>query len=59
MDRNRRNNPQDMTITEQLEKIKEDICDNYCITPFRVLNGELSGKAMYEICNNKCPFRRL
>lgn len=27
---NRRNNPQDMRISEELEKIKETFCDNYC-----------------------------
>lgn len=31
MDQNRRrNNPQDMTINEQLEKIKEEVCDDIC-----------------------------
>lgn len=27
---NRRNNPQDMTMTEELEKLKESVCLDYC-----------------------------
>ena len=29
----RRNNPLDMTVTEQIIKVREEMCDGYCKYP--------------------------
>ena len=54
----RRNNPQDMSIVEQLEKIKEEVCDRYCRYTSRNRNGHLSNKLFDDICN-RCPLNKL
>lgn len=56
----RRNNPQDMTICEQVEKIKEEVCDDICkyrnSKDYREL---LSQESLEEICNRDCPLNKL
>jgi hypothetical protein len=52
-----------MTVTQQLEKIKEDICDNYCKYPEKYLeeikNPDEAMTEMYErVCEN-CPLNKL
>lgn len=56
---NRRNNPNDMTITEQIEKIAEDICMHYCKWP-DLWDEEAEGCELSESdhCVN-CPIGRL
>lgn len=59
MSRNRRrNNPQDMTICEQLEKIKEEVCDRYCKYTSENRNGILGDYFFEDICNH-CPLNKL
>ena len=55
----RRNNPADMTITEQLDVIKEEVCDKLCRYPDMVDNGELT-EELFEIqCDIHCPLNKL
>ena len=55
----RRNNPANMTITEQLDAIKEEVCDKICRYPDMVDNGDLT-EELFEIqCNYHCPLRKL
>jgi len=50
----RRNNVDDMTIREQIEEIKAEICDNYCLYRFTLSDqAELEGKC------EQCPLTRL
>ena len=49
----RRNNVGDMTIREQLSKIKEDICEKYC-----KYRAKLKGKDLNEVCRD-CPVRKI
>lgn len=59
MDQNRRrNNPQDMTIYEQIEKIKEEVCTRYCRYSLRNRNGHMSNKLLDDTCN-RCPLNKL
>ena len=54
----RRNNPEDMTVTEHLHKIKEEICDNICKS--REKGGRLySQEQLDEVCEHDCPLRKL
>ena len=48
---------QKKTITEEIEAIKDDICQNYCKWPYQWddSNGDLWDS---DICNN-CPLNRL
>lgn len=55
----RRNNPLDMTINEQIEKIKEEICDHICKHPERATSGVTTQEELDDICANECPLRRL
>ncbi len=54
----RRNNPAEMTINEQLEKIKEEVCDRYCRYTLRNRNGHMSNKLFDDTCN-RCPLNKL
>ena len=54
MSGNRRNNPADMTIVEQLESIREQMCDKYC--HFRLTYMFQSD--LEEKCE-QCPLNRL
>lgn len=65
MDQNRRrNNLQDMSIVEQIEKIKEEMCDKYCKYRDQFRNGLnpdlsiLNQEQMDCLCNY-CPLTRL
>ena len=57
----RRNNPEDMTVSETVEKIKEEVCDNICMyRNAKEYKGILSQEALvYEICEHECPLRKL
>ena len=44
----RRNNIADMTITEQIEKVKEDICDEYCKYPEQTRKEHKDAEEAYE-----------
>lgn len=61
MSRNRRrNNPQDMTIYEQLEKIKEEVCDGICkYRNSKDYRGLISQESLEEICKHDCPLNKL
>lgn len=52
----RRNNPQDMTITEQILKAKEEICDKFCKYTD---NGRICQETLDAICEHDCPLRKL
>lgn len=55
----RRNNPEEMTIAEQLEVIKEEVCDKLCRYPDMVDSGAMT-KEYFEIeCEYHCPLRKL
>ena len=59
----RSNNKADMTITEQLEVIKEKICDKYCKHTENYLScykdpDEAWEKQNADICNY-CPLKEL
>lgn len=54
----RRNNPAEMTILEQLKKIKEEVCTSYCKYVSRNRNGHMSNKLFDDICN-RCPLNKL
>lgn len=55
MTNQRRNNPAEMTITEQIEKVKEEICDKYCRY---VYDEEINQDDLELQCNN-CPLNKL
>lgn len=40
--------------TQELEEVKEDICDNYCKYPTEYEDNEL-----LEVVCNRCPLNRL
>lgn len=54
----RRNNPFDMTIKEQIEKVKEDCCDENCKHLEKANRGEILTEELDAICE-ECPLRRL
>lgn len=54
----RRNNPLDMTIEEQIEKVKEDCCDKICKQLEKANRGEILTDELDSICE-ECPLRRL
>ena len=55
----RKNNVNDMTITEQLNQMAEDFCTKYCKYP-ATWDAEKEGVELCdsEICSN-CPLSRL
>ena len=59
----RKNNKADMTISEQLESIKERICDGYCKYPeLAKLTHDDSDEAlewMMRDCCEHCPLMEL
>lgn len=55
----RRNNPLDMTIEEQIEKVKEEICDTICKHVDRANVSITNTEELEQICENECPLRRL
>lgn len=54
----RRNNPAEMTICEQIEKIKEEVCTRYCRYALRCRNGHMSSKLLDDTCN-RCVLNKL
>lgn len=59
----RKNNVQDMSISEQIEAIKEGICDDYCkyTEQYRACYkdpDEAQERLMADMCNF-CPLIRL
>lgn len=54
----RRNNPLDMSIKEQIEKVKEDCCDEICKQLEKANRGEILTEELEAICE-ECPLRRL
>lgn len=65
----RRNNPAEMSISEQIESIKAEICDKYCKWPEEIKKGitvtdnpvsaeEDEAAAMDWTCSH-CPLTRL
>lgn len=54
----RRNNPFDMTIKEQIEKVKEDYCEENCKYLEKANRGEILTDELDSICE-ECPLRRL
>lgn len=60
MENQRRNNPAEMTIHEQLEKIKEEVCDDICkYRNSKDYRGKLSQESFEEICKYDCPLNKL
>ena len=63
----RRNNQADMSISEQIEAIKTEVCDKYCRFPQAVHEMWLRGEIEHEECADKlatdyctsCPLTRL
>lgn len=53
----RKNNKQDMTVTEQLEIIKESICDGYC--KFRAEAAGVDPDYFIEKFCSGCPLTQL
>lgn len=56
MSGNRRNNKMDMTISEQLERIKSEICWKYC--RFNSEDESQNENLEIEHCN-KCPLKEI
>lgn len=54
----RRNNPLDMTIKEQIEKFKEDCCDEICKHLEKANRGEILTEELNSICE-ECPLCKL
>ena len=51
----RRNNPQNMSVTETLYKVREEMCDKYCKY---VYDEEITQEDLELHCNG-CPMNRL
>lgn len=54
MQNRRRRNIADMTVAEQVEKIKTEICDEYCKYPLKAKSTD----ELDDICR-RCPLNRL
>ena len=55
----RRNNPDDMTVSEMLLKAKEEVCDNICkYRNSKEYRGMYSQEALDEICE-ECPLNKI
>ena len=56
----RRKNIADMTITEQIESIKEQMCNDYCKYP-DTWDAEKEGCELWDsdLCAKECPLNRL
>lgn len=54
----RRNNPFDMTIREQIEKFKEDCCEEICKHFEKARIGHISNEELEAICE-ECPLSKL
>ncbi len=54
----RRNNPFDMTIKEQIEKAKEDCCEENCKHLEKARSGHINNEELQAICED-CPLSKL
>ena len=54
----RRKNKAEMSIIEQLESVREEICDDYCKYTAHKNYGTISAEALNERCQG-CPLTRL
>lgn len=55
----RRNNPAEMTVTEQIIKVREEMCDKYCRYHDLVNIGQISKETFEAVCNYDCPLNKL
>lgn len=55
----RRNNPLDMTVTEQIIKVREEMCDGYCKYPDVRKHGLISQESFEAVCKYDCPLNKL
>lgn len=55
----RRNNPNDMSVSEQILKAKEEMCRDYCKYTSYKTRGEISPETLENICDFDCPLNRL
>ena len=55
----RRNNPIDMTLSEQILKAKEEMCRDYCRYTNIKKRGEISQETLEDICDHDCPLNKL
>ena len=55
----RRNNPAEMTVTEQILKIREEVCDNYCKYRDSVSQKQISQETFTTVCEYDCPLNKL
>lgn len=55
----RRNNPIDMTLSEQILKAKEEMCDGFCKYTDVKKRGQISQETLDTICKYDCPLNKL
>lgn len=55
----RRNNPLEMTLSEQILKAKETMCREYCKYTDVKRRGQISQETLDEICEYDCPLNKL
>lgn len=55
----RRRNPNDMTLSEQILKAKETMCNEYCKYTDVKRRGEISQETLDDICEYDCPLNKL
>ena len=55
----RRNNPSEMTVTEQIAEVKEKMCDRFCRYTNIKKRGEISQETLEDICDHDCPLNSL
>lgn len=55
----RRNNPAEMRIIEQLEKLREEMCDDYCRYKDLKKHGKISQETFETICEYDCPLNKI
>lgn len=53
----RKNNINDMTITEQFQRVLDDLCEDYCKYYAKYGKGK-DGNKLNEACRN-CPMNRV
>lgn len=55
----RKNNPAEMTIAEQLEALKEEVCDKLCKYPEMADHEEITQEDFDMKCEFYCPLRKI
>ena len=55
----RRNNPAEMSVTEQILKVKETMCYEFCKYTDVRRRGEVSQETLDSICEYDCPLNKL